>query len=41
VQSQLERDHKEYKKDIHRVCARELEATRREKKVAGREEAMT
>jgi hypothetical protein len=39
--SQLERDRKEYKKDLQRVCARELEATRREKKVARREEAVT
>jgi hypothetical protein len=41
VRSQLERDRKEYKKDLQRVCARELEATRREKKVVGREEAVT
>jgi hypothetical protein len=41
MRSQLERDHKEYKKDPQRVCARELEATRREKKVARREEAVT
>jgi DNA repair exonuclease SbcCD ATPase subunit len=41
VWSQLERDRKEYKKDLQRVCARELEATRREKKVARREEAVT
>jgi septal ring factor EnvC (AmiA/AmiB activator) len=34
--SQLEQDRKEYKKDLQRVCARELEATRREKKVARR-----
>jgi hypothetical protein len=40
-QSQLEPDHKEYKKDLQRVCARELEASQREKKVARREEAMT
>jgi hypothetical protein len=39
--SQLERDRKEYKNDLQRVCARELEATRREKKVARREEAVT
>jgi hypothetical protein len=39
--SQLERDRKEYKRDLQRVCARELEASRREKKVARREEAMT
>jgi xanthine dehydrogenase iron-sulfur cluster and FAD-binding subunit A len=41
VWSQLERDRKEYKKDRQRVCARELEATQREKKVAKREEAVT
>ena len=39
--SQLERDRKEYKRDLQRVCARELEASRREKKVTWREEAMT
>jgi DNA repair exonuclease SbcCD ATPase subunit len=39
--SQLEQDHKEYKKDLQSVCARELEATWREKKVARREEAVT
>jgi DNA repair exonuclease SbcCD ATPase subunit len=39
--SQLERDRKEYKKDLQRVCVRELEATRRENKVARREEAVT
>jgi hypothetical protein len=31
----------EYKKDLQRVCARELEATWREKKAARREEAVT
>jgi hypothetical protein len=41
VRSQLERDRKEYKKDLQRVCSRKLEATRREKKVAGREEVVT
>jgi uncharacterized protein (DUF3084 family) len=40
-QSQLERDRKEYKRDLQRVCARELEASRREKKVTRREEAVT
>jgi hypothetical protein len=39
--SQLERDRKEYKRDLQRVCARELEATRREKKVTRREVAVT
>jgi hypothetical protein len=39
--SQLEMDHKEYKRDLQRVCARELEVSRREKKVARREEAVT
>jgi hypothetical protein len=39
--SQLERDRKEYKRDLQKVCARELEASRREKKVTRREEAMS
>jgi hypothetical protein len=39
--SQLERDRKEYKRDLQKVCARELEASQREKKVARREEAMS
>jgi DNA repair exonuclease SbcCD ATPase subunit len=39
--SQLERDRKEYKRDLQRVCARELEASRREKKVTRREEVVT
>jgi hypothetical protein len=39
--SQLEWDHKEYKRDLQKVCARELEASRREKKVARRKEALT
>jgi hypothetical protein len=39
--SQLERDHKEYKRDLQGVCARELEASRREKKVTRREEVVT
>jgi hypothetical protein len=39
--SQLERDRKEYKRDLQRVCARELEASRMEKKVTGREEVVT
>jgi hypothetical protein len=39
--SQLERDRKEYKRDLQRVCARELEASRREKKVDSKEEAVT
>lgn len=34
VRSQLEKDYKEYKKDLRRVCEQELEASRREKKVA-------
>jgi hypothetical protein len=38
--SQLEWDRKEYNKDLHKVYARELEAHRREKKVARREEAV-
>jgi hypothetical protein len=39
--SQLERDRKEYKKDLQKVYARELEAHWREKKVARREEAVS
>jgi hypothetical protein len=39
--SQLERDRKEYKRDLMRVCARDLEASPREKKVTRREEAVT
>jgi hypothetical protein len=39
--SQLERDRKEYKKDLQKVYARELEEHRREKKVARREEAVS
>ena len=39
--SQLERDRKEYKRDLQKVCARELEASRREKKMTRREEAMS
>jgi hypothetical protein len=39
--SQLKRDRKEYKRDLQKLCARELEAHQREKKVARREEAVT
>jgi hypothetical protein len=39
--SQLERDRKEYRRDIQKVCMRELEASQREKKVARREDALT
>jgi hypothetical protein len=39
--SQLERDRKEYKRDLQKVCVRELEASRREKKVTRREEAVS
>jgi hypothetical protein len=39
--SQLEWDHKEYKRDLQKVCARELEASWREKKVARKEEAVS
>jgi hypothetical protein len=39
--SQLELDRKEYKRDLQKVCARELEVSWREKKVARREEALT
>jgi hypothetical protein len=34
--SQLEQDRKEYKRDLQKVCAKELEASRREKKVTRR-----
>jgi hypothetical protein len=40
-QSQLERDRKEYKRDLQKVCARKLEASRREKKGTRREEAVS
>jgi hypothetical protein len=39
--SQLERDRKEYKRNLQKVCARELEASQREKKVSRREEAVS
>jgi hypothetical protein len=39
--SQLEQDHKEYKRDLQKVCARELEASRREKNVTRREEVVS
>ena len=35
--SQLKRDRKEYKRDLQKVCARELEASRREEAVTQRE----
>jgi hypothetical protein len=38
--SQLEQDRKDYKKDPQKVCARELEASQREKKLVRREEAV-
>jgi DNA-binding helix-hairpin-helix protein with protein kinase domain len=38
--SELERDHKDYKKDLQRVYARELEASRKEKRLAKREETL-
>jgi hypothetical protein len=38
--SELERDHKDYKKDLQKVYARELEASRKEKRLAKREEAL-
>jgi hypothetical protein len=38
--SELERDRKDYKRDLQKVYARELEASRREKKLAKMEEAM-
>jgi chromosome segregation ATPase len=40
-QSELERDRKDYKKDLHKVYARELEASRKEKRLAKREEVIT
>jgi uncharacterized protein (DUF3084 family) len=40
-QSQIERDCNEYKRDLQKVCARELETSRREKKVTRREEAVS
>jgi DNA repair exonuclease SbcCD ATPase subunit len=39
--SELERDHKDYKRDLQKVYARELEASRREKRLARREKAMS
>jgi hypothetical protein len=39
--SHLERGHKEYKRYLQKVCARELEASRREKKVTRREEVVS
>jgi hypothetical protein len=38
--SELERDRKDYKRDLQKVFARELEASRREKKLVRREEAL-
>jgi hypothetical protein len=40
-QSELARDRKDYKRDLQKVFARELEASRREKRLAKREEALT
>jgi chromosome segregation ATPase len=37
-QSELERDHKDYKKDLQKVYAWEIEVARKEKKVAKKEE---
>jgi hypothetical protein len=39
--SELERDRKDYKKDLQKVYARELEASRKEKRLAKREEVIT
>jgi hypothetical protein len=39
--SQLERDCKEYKRNLQKVCAWELEASWREKKVTQRKEAVS
>jgi DNA repair exonuclease SbcCD ATPase subunit len=38
--SELERDRKDYKKDLHKVYACELEASRKENRLAKREEAL-
>jgi hypothetical protein len=38
--SELTRDHKDYKKDLQRVYARELEASRKEKRLAKKEEGL-
>jgi hypothetical protein len=40
-QSELECDRKDYKRDLQKVYARELEASWREKKLARREEAVS
>jgi hypothetical protein len=40
-QSKLARDHKEYKRDLQKVCVRELETAWMEKKLARREEAVS
>jgi peptidoglycan hydrolase CwlO-like protein len=39
--SELARDHKDYKRDLQKVFARELEASCREKRLAKREEALS
>jgi xanthine dehydrogenase iron-sulfur cluster and FAD-binding subunit A len=39
-QSKLAWDHKDYKKDLQKVYARELEASRKEKRLAKKEEAL-
>jgi hypothetical protein len=36
--SELERDRKDYKKDLHKVYAREVEVARKEKRLAKKEE---
>jgi ribonucrease Y len=38
--AELERDRKDYKKDLQKVYARELEASRKEKRLAKKEEAL-
>jgi hypothetical protein len=38
--SELARDHKDYKKDLQKVYARELEVSQKEKRLARREEAL-
>jgi hypothetical protein len=41
MRSEFVWDRKKYKRDLQKVFARELEVSRREKKVARREEAFT
>jgi chromosome segregation ATPase len=41
VRSELTRDRKDYKRDLQKVFAKELEASRREKRLAKREDALS